>query len=65
MLNKYNLCAMKRRKIGYKTSCWVACDKDIMQYVFVGFMGKYRSKQDCLQSIEQHKKLMQRILNKI
>ena len=61
-MNRYNIQVVKKRT--FKSSIWVAIDKDIIDYKTITIMGKHRTKRDCLQAIEQHRKLMNRILNK-
>lgn len=62
-MERYNLKATKGLKMGFK-GCWLVCDKDIWQNSVVAFMGVYSSKQECLNAIEQHKRLMNKILKR-
>ena len=60
-MNRYNIQVVKKKT--FKGSIWVAVDEEITDYKTITIMGKYKSKKDCLRAIEQHRKLMKRILN--
>lgn len=60
-MNRYNIQVVKKRT--FKSNVWVAIDRDIIDYKTITIMGKHKRKKDCLQAVEQHKKLINRILN--
>lgn len=51
------------KKQGFKSRFWVVVDSETIEYRTINFYGRYKTKKDCLLAVEQHRKLINRILN--
>ena len=52
------------KKQGLNGRFWVVIDTEMTECKTINFYGGYKTKKECLQAVEQHRKLMNKILKR-